>query len=391
MGFEDLRKFLSVPGVECAVLCDVDQSVLDRRNADLEKMSGKKAETEKDFRRVIDRKDIDVVIIGTPDHWHCLPLVYACEAGKDIYCEKPLANSIQECDLMVKAAQKHKRIVQVGQWQRSGPHWKAAIDFVYSGKLGKVRTVKTWAYQGWMKPVPVLPDGEAPAGVDYDFWLGPAPLRPFNGNRFHFNFRWFWDYAGGLMTDWGVHIIDFGLLGMKAAVPRSVMASGGKFAYPGDASETPDTLQAIYEFDGFTMIWEHATGIDGGPYGRNHGVAFIGNNGTLVVDRGGWEVIPEKEGENVKMEAVPFQAGGGNDLLLHVRNFIDCIKSREKPAADISVAANTAKVAHMGNIAFKTGQKLFWDEQMNIFKDSPKANDLTLISYRKPWEVPKIS
>jgi predicted dehydrogenase len=278
----------------------------------------------------------------------------------------------------------------VGQWQRSGPHWKKAIDFVYSGKLGKIRTVKTWAYQGWMKPVPVLADEPVPAGVDYDFWLGPAQKRAFNRNRFHFNFRWFWDYAGGLMTDWGVHIIDFGLFGMKADVPKSVMASGGKFAYPDDASETPDTLQAIYEFDGYTMIWEQATGIDGGPYGRNHGVAFIGNNGTLVVDRGGWEVIPEQEDGKYKMEAMPPQTGGAQDLDFHVKNFLECIKSREKPAADVAIAANTAKVAHMGNIAYKTGRKIYWDKEKNQFIDDQKANDLTMAHYRSPWELPKI-
>ncbi|HLF33147.1 MAG TPA: Gfo/Idh/MocA family oxidoreductase [Cyclobacteriaceae bacterium] len=390
MGFEDLKNFLKIPGVECAALCDVDQGVLDRRNADLAKLGGKKAELFNDYRKLIDRKDIDVVIIGSPDHWHCLPLVNSCEAGKDIYCEKPLANSIQECDIMEKAAQKYNRVVQVGQWQRSGPHWKNAIDYVYSGQLGKIRTVKTWAYQGWMKPVPVLADEPAPQGVDYDFWLGPATQRPFNRNRFHFNFRWFWDYAGGLMTDWGVHIIDFGLLGMKATTPVSVMASGGKFAYPDDASETPDTLQAIYEFDGFTMIWEHATGINGGPFGRDHGVAYIGNNGTLVVDRGGWEVIPEKENGKPKIEAIPVQRGPGGDLELHVRNFIDCIKSRNKPAADISVAANTARVAHMGNIAFKTGRKIYWDKSSNQFSNDQKANELIKANYRSPWKFPVV-
>ena len=144
-----------------------------------------------------------------------------------------------------------------------------------------------------MKPVPVKPDSAPPAGVDYDMWLGPAPRRPFNPNRFHFNFRWFWDYAGGLMTDWGVHEIDIALWVMDAKAPKSVMASGGKFAYADDASETPDTLQAVFEYDGFNMLWEHATGIDGGNYGRTEGIAFIGNNGTLVVNRGGWEILPE--------------------------------------------------------------------------------------------------
>jgi predicted dehydrogenase len=390
MGFADLSNFIKQPGVECAALCDIDERVLDRRNQDLYELTGRKAERYGDYRKMLERKDIDVAIIGTPDHWHCLQMVDAVSAGKDVYCEKPLANSIQELDIMVNAARKYNKIVQVGQWQRSGPHWKAAIDFVYSGKLGNIRTVKTWAYQGWMKPVPVLPDESAPEGVNYDFWLGPAHKRPFNRNRFHFNFRWFWDYAGGLMTDWGVHIIDFGLYGMKAKTPISVMSSGGKFAYPDDASETPDTLQAIYEFENHTMIWEHATGIDGGPYGRNHGVAFIGNNGTLVVDRSGWEVLPEQENGQYKMEAIPPKRGGGRDLELHVQNFLECIKTREKPACDIAIAANTAKVAHMGNIAYKTGRKIYWDQNANQFIQDNEANQLLTPYYRDPWKLPSL-
>ena len=143
--------------------------------------------------------------------------------------------------------------------------------------------------------VPKRPDAPVPAGVDYDMWLGPAPKRPFNPNRFHFNFRWYWDYAGGLMTDWGVHLIDIVTWGMRARFPHRVMSSGGNFAYPDSAMETPDTQAAIYEFDGFSMIWEHALGIGLGPFQRPHGIAFIGNNGTLLVDREQWEVIPEKE------------------------------------------------------------------------------------------------
>ena len=208
-----------------------------------------------DYRALLENPDLDAVVIGTPDHWHCLQMVEACEAGKDVYCEKPLANSIEESGLMVAAAKRYDRIVQIGQWQRSGPHWAEAIDFVHSGRLGRVRTVRAWAYMNWLPPVPNLPDEPAPEGVDYDMWLGPAPKRPFNRNRFHFNFRWYWDYAGGLMTDWGVHIIDIVLWGMQATAPNSIAASGGKLAYPDDAQETPDTLTALYEFDDFLMVW----------------------------------------------------------------------------------------------------------------------------------------
>jgi predicted dehydrogenase len=395
MGFANLRSFLNMSEVECRALCDVDKSVLDRRSADVEKLTGGKPTIYRDFRALLDNPDIDAVIIGTPDHWHCLMMVSACEAGKDVYVEKPLANSIQECDVMLKAAKKYDRVVQVGQWQRSGQHWQDAIDFVHSGAIGRIRLVKTWAYQGWMKPVPVLPDERVPDGVDYDLWLGPAPSRAFNRNRFHFNFRWFWDYAGGLMTDWGVHIIDMALYGMKASRPRSVIASGGKFAYPDDASETPDTLQAVYEFDGFSMLWEHATGINLGPYERTHGVAFIGNLGTVVVDREKWEVLPESErtdgGSTYKIDAQPVQhRRGGGGLDEHTRNFVDCMKSRNQPICNTEVGHAAAVVAHMGNVAFKTGRKLYWDAGSNSFGTDVEANDLMKTGYRDPWKLPAI-
>lgn len=230
MGFEDLKAFVRNPEVECIALADIDDNVLNTRAADLQKITGKKVKNlYKDWRKLIDNKDIDVVIVGTPDHWHCLQMVAACEAGKDVYCEKPLGNSIEECNIMVRAAEKYNRVVQVGQWQRSDPHWQDAMDFVHSGKLGKIRTVRVFSYQGWCPSIPVKPDEPVPAGVDYDMWLGPAPKRPFNRNRFHFTFRWFWDYAGGLMTDWGVHLLDYALYGMNVTAPKSIMASGGKF------------------------------------------------------------------------------------------------------------------------------------------------------------------
>ncbi len=391
MGFSDLQAFLQNPEIECVALCDIDQEVLDRRASDTEKMTGKKVKhLYKDWRQLIDNKDIDVVIVGTPDHWHCLQMIAACEAGKDVYCEKPLGNSITECNLMVKAAKKYNRVVQVGQWQRSDPHWQDAMAFVHSGQLGKIRTVRVFSYQGWCPSIKVLPDEETPAGVDYDMWLGPAKKRPFNRNRYHFTFRWFWDYAGGLMTDWGVHLLDYALYGMNVTTPKSIMASGGKFGYPDDACETPDLLQAIYEFDGFTVLWDHAIGIDDGAYERNHGLGFVGENGTLVVDRGGWEVIPERVNGNARMEAVPLkQAYGGGGLNLHVKNHLECIKRRDPNCnASIEIGAHIAKFSQLGNIAYRTGEKLKWDG--THFTNSKDANDYLTPHYRNPWKLPKI-
>ncbi len=390
MGFSDLQVHMMYPEVDVVALCDVDANVLAKRAAEVEAKTKKKPALYGDYRKLLENKDIDIVIIGTPDHWHPLIMVEACQAGKDIYCEKPLANSIEECDLMAKAAKRYKRVVQVGQWQRSGPHWKEAMEFVWSGALGDIRLVKTWAYQGWMDNIPVLPDGPAPAGVDYDMWLGPAPQRPFNPNRFHFNFRWFWDYAGGLMTDWGVHIIDMGLWGMKATGPKSIVAAGGKMGNPDGAEETPDTLQAIYEFDGFTMLWEHAQGISNGNYGRDHGVAFIGNTGTLVADRGGWEVYPEVKAGKPLMEAVPRKEGGATDLARHVRNFLDCVKSREQPAANPDIARLAAVNAHLGNVAYKLGRRVYWNDAEQRFENDDEANALVRGKYRTPWKMPTV-
>jgi predicted dehydrogenase len=309
------------------------------------------------------------------------------QAGKHVYCEKPLSNSVEEIELMKKATQKYNKVVQIGQWQRSDPHWQDAVAYVHSGKLGMIRTVRAWSYQGWMKSIPVLPDEPVPAGVDYDFWLGPAAAKPFNRNRFHFNFRWFWDYAGGLMTDWGVHLVDYALLGMNAKDPLTVMATGGKMAYPDDASETPDTLATVYDFGDFIMLWEHAQAIDNGNYGRTHGIAYIGNNGTLVLDRGGWEVIPEKN----KMEAVTPVKKSDDGLANNTKNFIEVVKSRDfsKLNASIQAGATVATVCQMGNIAYRTGKKLSWDKNSGLFTD-PAANKLIKPEYHNNYKLPKI-
>ena len=392
MGFGDLSSMLKMSEVTVIALCDVDENVLQKRTADLEKAGIKKPKWFRDYRKMLEDKDIDVVIVGTPDHWHCLMLTDALQAGKDVYCEKPIANSVQEANIMLNYVGASDRMVQIGQWQRSQPHFVDAINFVHSGKLGNIRLAKAWAYQGWMKPVPVVPDSAAPEGVDYKMWLGPAPERAFNANRFHFNFRWFWDYAGGLMTDWGVHLMDYALYGMKAGTPKSVMALGGKFAYPDDASETPDTLQAVFEYDGFSILWEHATGIDGGNYGRNHGIAFIGNNGTLVVDRQGWEVIPEFENKNTpKIEAVSFDKGNASGLDLHTANFIEAVKSRDasKLTAPIKVGYDAALVCHMGNVAYKNGNRIYWDEAQGNFKEDG-ANKFLKANYHNGWKLPML-
>lgn len=393
MGWSDTKAALKVPGVNLVALCDVDKNVIDKRlgQASALNFDASKVKTYTDYRKLLENKDIDAVIIGTPDHWHCLQMVEACRAGKHVYVEKPIGNSIAECNAMVAAQKKYNRVVQVGQWQRSQQHFRDAIAFVHSGKLGNIRTAKVWCYQGWMKPMEVQPDSAPPAGVDYKSWLGPAPTKPFNASRFHFNFRWFWDYAGGLMTDWGVHLLDYALFGMQADVPKTVMALGGKFAYPDLAQETPDTLTTLYEFDKFNLVWDHAMGIDNGQYGRDHGIAFVGNNATLVLDRGGWEIIEEKNSKD-KIPSMPKVKPSESGLNKHMENFASVIRSgkMEELTAPIQVGADVAIVAQMGNIAFRSGKRLAWDKQKGKFTDEAVNKTYFAKEYYNGYKIPEL-
>src|SRR6185436_16946903 len=382
MGWSDLTAMLKHPEAECIALCDVDKNVLDKRVAEL-KQKNINVTAYSDYRKVLELKDVNAVIIGTPDHWHCKIMVDACTAGKDVYCEKPVGNSIAECRAMVAAQSKYNRVVQVGQWQHSNKHYQDAMDFAHSGKLGNVRLVKAWAYQGWMKPVPVQPDGQAPAGVDYDMWLGPAKKRPFNPNRFHFTFRWYWDYSGGLMTDWGAHMIDIANWGMGIKAPSSAASIGGKFGYPNDAMETPDTQQVMWSYPGFSMIWEHALGVGRGPEAREHGIQFHGEQGVLVVDRNSWEVFPEtdridKPGRIYKSAGVPRRASSGDMHLLHVQNFIDCMRSRKRPNSDVEIGHNSMIACHLGNIAQRLGRQVKWDVDKEMIIGDKEAQSYVM-------------
>lgn len=392
MGWTNMKAALKIPGVNLLALCDVDRNVMDKRLAELKdlQVDAGKVKTYGDYRQMLENKDLHAVIIGTPDHWHALQMIDACQAGKDVYVEKPVGNSIGECRAMVAAQQRYNRAVQVGQWQRSAKHFQDAVSFVQSGQLGNIRTVKVWCYQGWMKPGPVVPNTPPPPGVDYAKWLGPAPTRPFNSSRFHFHFRWFWDYAGGLMTDWGVHLLDYGLLGMGSPVPKSVAALGGRFAYPDLYEETPDTLTTLYEFDGFNLVWDSAMGIDNGSYNRDHGIAYIGNNGTLILSRNGWEVIEEEKSKNKVSK--PLVRPAENALDQHMLNFVNVCRSRKmnELKCSISEGAHVATVAQMGNIAYQTGQKLQWDAEKKLFTDKEVNKRYLVKAYHNGYKLPKV-
>ena len=385
MGWTDLLNAVNVPGVECVALCDIDKNIINRRAAELTKNKGTKPELYGDYRKLLERKDIDAVIIGTPDHWHCLQLVDACAAGKDVYVQKPIANSIAECDMMAKAAKHYNRVVSVGQQQRSAKLWIEMKKFVDSGQLGHISRVNVWANFRYAAILNPAKDSEVPAHIDFDMWLGPAPERTYNASRHHGSWRMFWDYGGGLLTDWGVHLLDMALWGMNVKdMPNRVMATGGNWAYPDNFAETFDTMSVIYEFDDFVMTWNNTT-IESGPYGKNYGVEFVGTNGTLVANREGWEVYP-LQGKCEAAKCTPDY----QDLTLHHTDFYNCMRTRNmQTACTIDNGAMCAKYAHLGNISARVGSALVYDNDKQRF-DNKEANKLIKPTYRKGWEFPKL-
>lgn len=387
MGWANLSDFLLSDEVQCLALCDIDKSILDSRAKELASIRKEKFDLYGDYRRILDRKDIDAVIIGTPDHWHCLQFVDASEAGKDIYVEKPIANSMAECDLMVEVANKYNRIVQVGQQQRSAKLWKEMIDYLDSGILGEISRIHVYANFNYAAIAELIPDSDIPTGVDFDTWLGPAPARTFNSNRFHGLWRMFWDYGGGLMTDWGVHLLDMALWAKKVdGMPKSVQANAGNFLYPNGMHETFDTQSVLYQFDDWTLTWENNAGIESGPYGKNYGLIFTGKNGTLVANRDDWQVYPERE--KIPERIVQADHQEHKD---HVFNFLECMKKREpNTACTIETGSLSAKYAHLGNIAARmSGVSLQYDDRKKSFNIA-EANKYITPQYRKPWKFPRI-
>ncbi|MBQ7182020.1 MAG: Gfo/Idh/MocA family oxidoreductase [Bacteroidaceae bacterium] len=382
MGWADLCAMLQNPGVQLVALCDVDQSVLDARTADAEKNWGRRPDQYRDYRRVLERKDVDAVIIGTPDHWHCLIMTDACAAGKDVYVEKPAANSIGECDAMVRAQQHYGRIVQVGQQKHSAEHWKQLHEFIASGKLGHIGRVRIWANFTYVVLTNPTPDAEPPATLDYDMWLGPAPQRAYSQTR-NRSWRCFWDYGGGLMTDMGPHLLDMALWHMNVTeMPRRVSAVGGNFVNPDNKAETFDTLDVLYELPDFNIEWSN-TAISQGPYGSVNGLEFKGENGMLVTNYNWWEVIPQSGRiEPMKVMATP------GEHVVHTGNFLDCVRSRRADllACPITHGALCAKYAHLGNIAARTGLSLSYDDQRHTFHNKV-ADRLITRPYRKPWKM----
>jgi predicted dehydrogenase len=380
MGRENLRHFLQL-NQPVAAVCDVDESHAARAAGEVVKAGQPAPKRFKDFRQLLEQKDINAVIIATPDHWHALIFIAACEAGKDIYCEKPISHNLVEAKAMLGAARHFKRVVQIGTWQRSMKHFQDAIAFVRSGQIGKINVCRAWMNH-YLPDIGRQTPQAPPAGLDWDFWLGPAPKRPYQPNRCHEHWRWFYETGGSLMSDWGVHMIDIVLLAMQESDPVSIVASGGKLATDDDR-DTPDTLAVAYRFPKWILEWEHRfnnpRGLDGG---REHGAEFIGNNGSFIVDRAGYRFYPyppDREGP----------PGAQWAESTHWQNFLECVKSRNKTASDIESMAKTTMVCHLGNIAYQSGKLLRWDPtaQDVAHREDVKPCVSYEREYRDPWTL----
>ncbi|WP_397570013.1 Gfo/Idh/MocA family protein [Schlesneria sp. T3-172] len=355
--------------IEIRSLCDVDESQFAPALHAVVDAGQKAPAIERDFRRLLDDPGIDAVVIATPDHWHARMTSLACQAGKDVYVESPATHFIAEGPEMMAAAQRFNRVVQVGLQQRSGAHFLSAIDFLRSGRLGHVKLAKAWIVHR-RKSIGHKPDCEQPSNVDYAQWLGPAPERPFNQNRFHFNWRWCWDFGGGELAHWGVHMLDVARWGLDVDLPHRVSAVGGKYGF-NDDQETPDTLSVQYAFEQKSILWEHRLWSSHGIEGRSSGVSFHGDRGTLVVDRGGWKVYDCAE--SVTADSSDLQSA-------HLRNFVDCVRNRQTPAADLQIGHAAATLCHLGNIAYRVGYEVKFDPQFLNFGSDNDANALLVNS-----------
>jgi predicted dehydrogenase len=393
MGSGNLGYAMKVPEVQPAALCDIYQPHLERAQAAAAK-GGFTPKPVKDFRDILADKSIDAVCISTPDHWHAYMTVEACKAGKDVYVEKPSCTYVEEGQKMVEAARKYNRVVQAGTMQRSGGYFQKAAELVKGGTLGEVTFCHAFqsgstAQVGWGNP----PDSNPPNDLDWDMWLGPAPKVPFNANRWGVKtagfptFRYFWDYAGGAMTDWGVHLIDPLHQCFGDTMPTAVVALGDKF-YVRDNSETPDTMMATFYYPKYLTTYESRTCNPLPLFGRDQGAGTTihGTEGTIFVNRSGCWVIPASAKSKLQAAAWEKNAQMGEMNVPHWKNWIECIKSRQKPTSEIETCVRSSTVCLLANLAMRYKTRLDWDEKnWTVAQDGAKP--FLKARYRSPWKL----
>jgi len=374
-GTSNLNQFLK-QGVSVGAVCDVDKS---HAAATLRLLEGKgiKPASLGDYRKLLERKDINAVVIGTPDHWHALTAIHACQAGKDVYCEKPLTLTVVEGRKMVEAARANRRIVQTGSQQRSDPKFRLTCELVRSGRIGKVQKVIVGLPRVNFAGPPV-PDSDPPPELDYDLWLGPAPKRPYNAKRVHYLFRFFWDYSGGQMTNFGAHDIDIAQWGLDMDESGPVAVEGTATFHPEKWYETPSTCRLTYTYaNGVTMLVGQVQKDCPG------GATFAGTEGSIHITRA--RLLAKPEG-------IAKEPLGEKDVHLyqssnHHRNFLDCVRSRKLPICDVEIGHRSATACHLGNIALRLGRKIQWDPQKEQIVGDDEAARMLSRPYRAPWTL----
>lgn len=406
-GDQVLSAFLTHKDCEVTAICDLYQPYLDHAAG---KIGGSPKQT-KDYRQILDMKDIDAVVINTPDHWHALQTIHACQAGKDVYIEKPLSLCVEEGRRMAYAANKYKRVTQVGLQRRSMQFVREAAEIVRTGGIGKVTAVRAFHIQNeWPTGIGNPKEVRPPADLDWNAWLGPAPMKPYNKNRTFYRFRWFWDYSGGQLTNFGVHYMDViqWALGQKA--PTAVTAMGGKFAGMEDNREVPDTLEVLWTYPGGTLVTFSQFNASSQPAGINSGqIEFRGTTGTLYLQSNGYQVVPEEtrihefpannptnraaerpwRTEKKKLIEASSGKGDGDGTALHARNFIDCIRSRQQTNCDMETGHRSTSGPLIGNIAYRMKSYLEWDGDNERFTNNQAANRMLRYNYRAPWKFPE--
>ena len=404
-GDQVLDGFLEHKDAEIVALADLHQPYLDFAARKI----GTSPQQFKDYRRLLNQKDVDAVVIATPDHWHALQTIDAFQAGKDVYVEKPLSLCVAEGRRMVEAAQASNRVTQVGIMRRSSPWAKEAAGFIRHGGLGKITVVRAFHIENeWPHGIGNPPDEAPPEGFDWDAWLGPAPRVAFNRNRTFYRFRWFCDYSGGQVTNFGVHYIDLIHWALGQAAPLAVTAMGAKLAVE-DNREIPDTLEVVWTYPGGTLVTFSQFNASGAlAAGRQGQIEFRGTKGALYVDWNGYQVVPEeitddliparspigraevaRYGKDRKTVIPAKKAGGPDSTSLHARNFLDCVRSRDKCNCDIETGHRSTSATLIANIALKTKSYLEWHRTSERFTNNPQANKLLNYEYRAPYKLPE--
>lgn len=393
-GMNVLREALAAGSCQVAALCDVDQDALEVSADEVSSLTSDEPKRYGDFRELFDREEIDVAIIATPDHWHALQTIAALQAGAHVYVEKPTGHTIGESRAMVSAAEQADRVVQVGLHRRIGPHHVSGMQFLNEGRVGEIGMVRMFAHSRGGSESPA-PNGDPPAGLDWNLYCGPAPLRPFNRKIHPGGFRHFLDYANGTLGDWGVHWLDQLLWWSEEQHPHTVYSTGGRpirgepvLTETEQTTDAPDSQVAVYEFDGFTATWEHRRFAGNEAEKHSIGAYFYGTGGAFHMGwRDGWTFYPAGGGAPVHGEA-ELQEPDGHNVALLWADFLAAIETGKKPAAEIEASHRSTTLSLLGMLSYKLGRSIRWDGERERILDDDEANTLLTRAYRAPWVYP---